>query len=304
MAECSELLETKFENLVCNGNTSPSIFDQEISWNGFDQNLDDQKTEMEVLESIYLNEFELLSSASEDSRNAFQLAVHVDLPKKPMLVECWAFAASEPDQRVIHTATSRIPEEERPEFSRSESGNRMLTSFEVNHVTPVVLSVVFPESYPSENAPVFSLSCFWLTKMQMSSIANQLEQLHCENDGNSTVYIWADWLRNETFSFLGISSVIISDLSANLDDADNRVILEETDTFSRFAEVLIYNFAVLEREFSKETQTCHICFEDDTGSNFFQLKPCLHHFCVRCITEYCAGHVHEGTVGKDFHFTR
>ena len=59
-----------------------------------------------VLESIYHKELEIVSSAGEDSRNAFQLAVHVDLPKKPTLVECWAFSNSECDQTVVQTATS------------------------------------------------------------------------------------------------------------------------------------------------------------------------------------------------------
>ena len=58
MAECAELLEANFEKLVRNESEAPSIFDQEINWTGFEQNLEEQKTELEVSGERTFNFFE------------------------------------------------------------------------------------------------------------------------------------------------------------------------------------------------------------------------------------------------------
>ena len=58
MAECAELLEANFEKPARNESETPSIFDQEINWTGFEQNLEEQKTELEVSGERTFNFFE------------------------------------------------------------------------------------------------------------------------------------------------------------------------------------------------------------------------------------------------------
>ena len=49
-------------------------------------------------------------------------------------------------------------------------------------------------------------------------------------------------------------------------------------------------------EFVKGKHECNICFDEKSGSEFFRISECLHHFCRECMTEYCSMHVSDGTV--------
>merc|ERR1712226_102810 len=292
MAECmDDEAESKAKRLSL-------LFDSEVSWCGNESNCEEQLIEMEVIESMFPLEMELFSSSKDNlnCRNSFQLAVHVELPHQSVLLELWASATDEENCSIVNTASTNRPEDERPVFNRSVSGNRLTTSLLVCHLTPVMLTVVFPETYPSSSSPIFKISCLWLSPNQLRAIAVQLENMHKELKGEQIIYTWVNRLQTELFEALALDNIMITE---NYDfSSDERVSTEETDPFSRFAEVVSYDFAMLEKEFVTEQQTCMICYNEEVGANFARLVPCLHHYCIDCITEYCVMHVEEGTIGQ------
>ena len=293
MAECLELVE---ESNV-RADSLNKLFEKPVSWQGLESNREEQLLEIEVLQSMFPKELEVVSSSDSDvdSRNSLQLAVLINPPEKSILIELWVSAEDAENCSIVNAVATNRPEDERPVFNRSDSGNRLHTSLLINHITPVILTVVFPETYPSQDCPLFKLSCLWLSPLQLSLIAQQLDKLHKENRGDQIIYIWANWLQNELFDVLGLQNLIICEnLEFPLDEA---VAYEDSDPFSRFAEIVSYDFAMMEKEFVMEVQTCMICYNEETGANFVRLVPCLHHYCLDCLTEYCGMHVHDGTIG-------
>ena len=75
------------------------------------------------------------------------------------------------------------------------AGRRWNTSFRLKHLTPLMLEVDLPESYPAAGQPLLSLSCLWLASDQLAELTNQLESMWNEAPGMPVIYTWIDWLR-------------------------------------------------------------------------------------------------------------
>ena len=292
MAECLDLL--KDDGLA---GFESNLFDNAVDWSGHENNKDEQQLEIQILESMFPKELEVISSSEEHGcRNTLQLAVHVNIISKPILIELWASGNDGVDCSVVDAVAKNRPETERPVFNRTISGNRLYTSMFVNNLTPVILTLVLPETYPVEACPVFTLSCQWLSSTQLSAVATKLESLYTENQGEQILYIWANWIQNDLLNSLSLQSVLIIDELETV--LDPRISIDDTDSFARFAEVVTYDFSLTEKQFLTELQTCLVCYKEDSGSNFIRLIPCLHHYCFDCITEFCTMHVQDGTIGK------
>ena len=292
MAECLDLL--KDDGLA---GFESNLFDNAVDWSGHENNKDEQQLEIQILESMFPKELEVISSSEEHGcRNTLQLAVHVNIISKPILIELWASGNDGVDCSVVDAVAKNRTETERPVFNRTISGNRLYTSMFVNNLTPVILTLVLPETYPVEACPVFSLSCQWLSSTQLSAVATKLESLYTENQGEQILYIWANWIQNDLLNSLSLQSVLIIDELETV--LDPRISIDDTDSFARFAEVVTYDFSLTEKQFLTELQTCLVCYKEDSGSKFIRLIPCLHHYCFDCITEFCTMHVQDGTIGK------
>lgn len=83
-----------------------------------------------------------------------------------------------------------------------------LTQYEVSSLPSLVLTFALPEDYPSCSAPSFSLSCSWLTPTQLSSLAAQLNDLYQSTGGAVVLFSWAQFLKDETLSFMGLHNVL------------------------------------------------------------------------------------------------
>ncbi|CAE1330616.1 RNF14 [Acanthosepion pharaonis] len=52
---------------------------------------------------------------------------------------------------------------------------------QIRHLPPIVMNFQLPESYPSISAPLFTLSCKWLSRSQLDVLCKRLDQLWEEN---------------------------------------------------------------------------------------------------------------------------
>ncbi|XP_013407485.1 E3 ubiquitin-protein ligase RNF14 isoform X2 [Lingula anatina] len=195
---------------------------------------------------------------------------------------------------------AEMPPSNRPKFERSCSGRRWLTALKMKHLTPMCLQLTLPNSYPSQEAPSFSLSCLWLTATQLGALCQQMDKLWEEMHGMPIIYTWVDWLENNALNFLGITDTIIIsppiDFGPDQSIIDQRAIPECSDLESDILTMLRYSAAQELEEFHKSQQECEICFEEKQGFDFFRLSDCKHHFCRECMTGFCQMHVKEGTV--------
>ena len=78
------------------------------------------------------------------------------------------------------------------------SGRRWHSSFLVHHLTPLCLHVTLPHTYPSQSAPLYSLSCLWLDAAELGALCHQLDELYNTIKGLPLIYTWMDWLQTNT----------------------------------------------------------------------------------------------------------
>uniref|UniRef100_A0A1B6EB56 RBR-type E3 ubiquitin transferase n=1 Tax=Clastoptera arizonana TaxID=38151 RepID=A0A1B6EB56_9HEMI len=81
-------------------------------------------------------------------------------------------------------------------------------SFDVKYLPPIEVEFNYPFDYPSKNPPNFILSCPWLTYKQLTSLCEKLNQLWERNEGSEIMFTWAQFLKEDSLSFLGITDCL------------------------------------------------------------------------------------------------
>uniref|UniRef100_A0A8B9PRU5 RWD domain-containing protein n=1 Tax=Apteryx owenii TaxID=8824 RepID=A0A8B9PRU5_APTOW len=78
--------------------------------------------------------------------------------------------------------------------------------YTVCFLPPLVLNFELPPDYPSTSPPVFTLSGKWLSQAQLSALCKHLDNVWEENRGCVVLFAWMQFLKEETLSYLNISS--------------------------------------------------------------------------------------------------
>lgn len=263
--------------------------------------INEQGDEVLALESIYDGTecFNVLSSPTDqDEIYAIEVFVRVKVPSNNVRVD--AYVPYEHDLQKTQMAVHHLPPNARPNFARTESGQRWHSSFRVTHLSPLCLHATFPASYPSHNPPVFTLACLWLSATQLSCLCQQLDRLWEEYRGMPVVYTWVDWLENNLFEYLALSDhVILTPYNPDLegcDDCDARALPLCSDLHDDLLEMLKYDMKMENIDFNLATHECMVCFDERKGSEFYRLPECGHNICQDCMLNFCQLHVGEGTV--------
>ena len=153
----------------------------------------------------------------------FQLNVFVQLPQDCMSVNIW-MADEQSTQLFVNISTPKKPTFERTISGETRkavsslnslricidsfAGRKWHSSFDVEHLTPIHLNVTLPFSYPSTHPPQFTLECLWLSALQLSKLCVQLDALWGEAQQSPVLFVWMDWLRNETLELVSVFSKI------------------------------------------------------------------------------------------------
>ena len=75
----------------------------------------------------------------------------------------------------------------------------------LTYLTPILLRVSFPTTYPSVVSPLFSLQIEWLSYFQIKKLCTAFDEMWTRNGpGAPIVYDWIDFLKNDTIKFLNI----------------------------------------------------------------------------------------------------
>ncbi|NWH79647.1 RNF14 ligase, partial [Piaya cayana] len=78
--------------------------------------------------------------------------------------------------------------------------------YTVRFLPPLVLNFELPPDYPSTSPPAFTLSGKWLSPPQLSALCKHLDNVWEENRGCVVLFAWMQFLKEETLSYLNISS--------------------------------------------------------------------------------------------------
>ncbi|XP_072040514.1 E3 ubiquitin-protein ligase RNF14-like isoform X2 [Amphiura filiformis] len=149
-----------------------------------------QSDELLALASIYE---EGIFTAADDGSGG-QFAAHIQLPLQPFLITL--------DEPMIDQA-------KRVGVKLHQEGSD--THLPVHHLPPIVLNFQYPSDYPSCSAPSFTLSCKWLSINQLSKLCAKLDDIWKENSNEVILFLWTQFLIDESLDILELSSPITLD---------------------------------------------------------------------------------------------
>lgn len=192
---------------------------------------------------------------------------------------------------------------------------------EISHLPPLTLEVTLPDDYPRNSPPNLKLRTCWLSQEALSKLCRKLDNLWDENKGDQILYTWADFLKQETVSFLNIEESLkidhVEEQSMEEVKLKNESNGEGKNSAARNSEQIRYDTRAVcdcphgkslvqllidydkkcdETEFKKNFYNCKICFTETLGENCIQFSPCTHIFCKDCISNYLQIKIKDGCV--------
>lgn len=205
--------------------------------------------------------------------------------------------------------------------SDDDAKNSSKDDFEICFLPPILLTFELPADYPSASAPMFMLSCKWLTPMQLSSLCKQLDSLWEENKGSVVLFTWMQFLKEETLQHLNITSpyevtvygaglcsqgykaqqkeeatTSLRGAMAKCAVLDKRAMQEAESLDILIRDILDFDQAQQLRSFQSKPYKCNICFSEKLGVDCTQFKVCQHVYCKDCLREYFEIQIKEGLV--------
>ncbi|ORY03007.1 RWD-domain-containing protein [Basidiobolus meristosporus CBS 931.73] len=149
----------------------------------------------------------------------------------------------------------------------------------LQYLTPVSLNFTLPKEYP-EAQPEYNLSCLWLTKEQLNTVSEQLDNIW-EMERSVILFTFADYIQHNLLGLLDIQFPLFL----------------EAETGRAVAEQLIrYDQERRNKDFFHGYYDCNICFEEKRGEYCVQLDQCRHVFCLNCLRGYFEMLIEEGMV--------
>jgi E3 ubiquitin-protein ligase RNF14 len=263
-----------------------------------------------------------------------QISIHIDPPYSSPSSEisleekeggrgAWQFAILPRDSGHGNDANGKNERNE-AENEQNEAINPPTPAIHlIKYLSPVILSLELPSTYPSSTASVFSIAAMWLSHRQAAEIESELLKLW--DLSMPVIWTWADWLQNSLMQFLvqrnreqipgytncceyqileaaaesdtGVVNGNGSDDGGDDDDTieSSTLVFDEHGIEGRLIGLLHYSVARESQLFRQDVHTCSICFEEQRGTQFLRLE-CRHVFCTSCILEQSNLHIREGTL--------
>ncbi|ESP01946.1 hypothetical protein LOTGIDRAFT_157076 [Lottia gigantea] len=245
--------------------------------------LEEQQDELLALESIYDSSVLSIINEADDKGGQFDAKPHLPEP---------FYIQSDPIEKGCHSKEDNLQK--------------------IQYLPPVTLNFQLPIDYPSTSSPEFTLTCKWLTHKQLSKVCKRLDELWEENTGTVILFTWINFLHEELYDFLQLSSpldirnivsnrtgksVTTSSSSSVIDKScDLRCIQDIESQDWLLVAILDYDSQMKTDVFNKSVFLCNVCFQTKPGSSCFQFNPCCHIFCRECMRDYFEIQIDDGNV--------
>ena len=172
----------------------------------------------------------------------------------------------------------------------------LFTELDLNYLPPLFLHLEFPLLYPSKVPPSFRLCCKWLNFTQLSKLCHKLDTIWCENNHNTILFDWFQFLSTELFQFLEIKFPYTLNLESPKHFHDHRAVQEAVCSSELLEFINEYNSHELSEDFRKQQQYCSICMESFPGDKCKQILPCQHSFCNVCLSKYLTTKILDSSI--------
>ncbi|XP_067852232.1 E3 ubiquitin-protein ligase RNF14 [Heptranchias perlo] len=203
-----------------------------------------------------------------------------------------------------------------------QQNKKDLIEYIVSFLPPLVLNFELPPDYPSCSSPKYTLSCKWLSRVQLSTLCTCLDRIWEDNGSCVVLFSWMQFIKEETLSFLliespleiqrnnkGKSDCIFSnnkenefgsqDKTENLKEEfplDPRAIQDVESWASVLREILDFDQNQQQKTFNSKVFTCSVCFCEKLGIDCIYFKECKHVYCKACLKEYFEIQIRDGNV--------
>jgi len=160
-----------------------------------------------------------------------------------------------------------------PEQEQQQQEERH-SSLTVMHLLPVMLAVSFPDTYPSQQPPKFTLSSSWHSASALSSLCRKFDHLWEEAEHSVVVFAWVTWIRENALqsalddlsasalsSSSGLPGIVIRTYVPREDDLrDPRAIPVCDDSGRVMHDLLRYDHDRCEHEYWNSSHECGTCW--------------------------------------------
>jgi len=237
-----------------------------------------QENELLVLESI----FDKRQFIRSNENVGGQFYIMIDLPNH--------FQVSYSIRKDGKEKISDLGEQQVPDVDGMEQ------TIDVNYLPPILMNFMLPSMYPSQLSPTFTLSCKWLTPLQLSTLCHGLDNLWNEQDFHSEIlYEWVQYLNENTLTVLNITSPFALNVERNQQN-DSRAIQDVESVDSLLEYLLDFDVKETQFQFSINYFNCNVCFEEKPGNLCVIFHQCKHVYCSNCMTDYFLIQITDGSV--------
>ncbi|KAM0877833.1 hypothetical protein ACQ4PT_035225 [Festuca glaucescens] len=225
-------------------------------------NLQRQDDELMALEAIYRDDLAVLEN--KGALRHFQIYIRYELHDGAEV--CARFSPLNrigedrgcPDDDCIE----QHEEDERDDFSYS-------CNFE--HLPPLILTCLLPQSYPSKEPPYFTVTAKWMNGPNVSQLCEMLDTIWAELPGEEVVYRWVEWIHSSSLPQLGFDNKITLGPDIPSHKGDSRAISRSLSLESVIPSMLSYSSRKCYQVFLEDLHMCMICLNQSKGSNFIKL---------------------------------
>ena len=147
--------------------------------------------------------------------------------------------------------------------------SRFLDTFSVQHLPPMSLTCLMPQSYPSLHPPYFTLTVQWLDSVKISSLCDMLDSIWAQQPGQEILYEWVQWLQSYALSHVGfVDGIVIRQPDMMIGPVDVRAVGEIVSVESAVQCLISYNEERCHESFLNGLHDCMICFSEHPGNSY------------------------------------
>lgn len=291
---------------------------------------EEQENELLALEAIFENEdLELIGHDHPDGHlpgGIFNIPVytpdgfHVKITKDNRLIRRMAFSAVQGrgrSERIKERAARRraslsdnsgeegtTPELKASSVNGSTSQVEPDKLYPVKRLPPITMTFAYTKNYPSSSPPLFTLSCCWLEKKNLSRLCERLDQLWEQHSGMPIISVWHDFLYNDTLEYLGIKSPydlgrvlvhIFTHPAKSNTTASREPYMKPRPFDTRGFQSFGHIDEILPKVLDFNLSTCDVCYEEKPGTEFLRLVNCSEHLhCRVCMKSWLESMISDG----------
>ncbi|CAI0470995.1 unnamed protein product [Linum tenue] len=223
-----------------------------------------QEDELLAMESIYGENVIILDR--ERGLRAFEVRIEPKIPDE-------------------FTITTKLHSSGEMKMDSSSTTDEFSYSFRVKFLPPIVLTCLFPKSYPSHKPPHFTISVQWLDCPRIASLCSVLDSLWMEQQGQEVMYQWIDWLQSFSLPQLGIHQEIILGPYGIKHIGDRRAVSGSVSPDVDIPSLRRYNDKQVLENFLNDFHQCSICFSEHAEGTLNKLL---------CPESKCGGIIPQG----------